>query len=311
MRFKKFSSLENSYRQNLIDKVVEHGYSVDTEQWIVTEKLHGTNLSFWCDGEEVRVASRSQFVDGTFYNCQAVIDRYADKLLDWCKRSSIFPITIYGELFGNGVQKEVKYGERDFAAFDVEIFNQGPLHKIAAANMCKDIGIPFVPVIFKGTFAECLSVDNTFQSLLTPEGYEEDNTAEGLVIEPVEPLFFANGSRIYFKNKTSSFSEKKNTSQKTPKSYALSEEENKILSDVLQYNTTNRVSNVISKIGSITNKDFGKILGLTVADMIEDYQKDSGIELKKALEDNWTHLNTLLNAEVGKTVREEFVKHLE
>lgn len=63
MEFKKFSSLENTYRQNLIDKVQYEGK--DGGAWIVTEKIHGANFSFWCDGIEVKTASRTQFVYGT------------------------------------------------------------------------------------------------------------------------------------------------------------------------------------------------------------------------------------------------------
>ena len=37
--FKKFNSLENSYRENFIHKIREHGY--ENEEYIITEKLHG------------------------------------------------------------------------------------------------------------------------------------------------------------------------------------------------------------------------------------------------------------------------------
>ena len=42
--FKKFNSLENSYRDNFISKIREQGF--ESEEYIVTEKLHGANYSF-------------------------------------------------------------------------------------------------------------------------------------------------------------------------------------------------------------------------------------------------------------------------
>lgn len=309
MKFKKFSSLENTYRQNLIDKVQYEGKDGGT--WIATEKLHGANFSFWCNGKEVKVASRTQFVDGTFYNCQAVINRYEEKVLYWhrtmYKEGDI--LVIYGELCGGNVQKEVNYGKKDFRAFDL-VVNGEVKDKVTMIGQCVSFEIPYAPVIKTGSFAECMSLNSTFKSKLTPEGYEGENEAEGLVIEPVEPAWFANGSRIYFKNKTQAFSEKK----RVPKEkivFELSECGSDLLNELLTYSTEQRVSNVISKIGQVTNKDFGKILGLTVQDILEDFTKETERDPKQEAEDNWKQFNKLLSAEVGKTVRTEFVKQLE
>lgn len=310
MEFNKFSSLENTYRQNLIDKVQYEGK--DGGLWMATEKLHGANFSFWCDGIEVKVASRTQFVDGTFYNCQAVINKYSDAVLNLFHNltGDHKELVIYGELFGGNVQKEVEYGEKDFRAFDL-VVDGSPANKEKVYQLLSLLGtIPFVPVIHIGTFAECLSLSNTFKSTLTPEGYEEDNTSEGLVIEPVEPNWLNNGSRIYFKNKTEGFSEKK----RKPKEhivFELSDEESELMNELLTYNTTQRVSNVISKIGQVTNKDFGKILGLTTQDLLEEFTKETEQDPKQIAESNWKSFLKLLQSEVGKEVRNQFILALE
>lgn len=308
LEFKKFSSLENSYRQNLIDKVQYEGK--DGGEWVVTEKIHGANFSFWCDGKEVKVASRTQFVDGTFYNCQAVINRYEKGILEihhiLCKEGDI--VVIYGELFGGNIQKEVQYGEKDFRAFDMTI-NGEVQDKVKAFAWARFASIQTAPVLKVGSFKECMEVANTFRSTLTSEDYEGENNAEGVVIEPVVPAFFNNGSRIYFKNKTPSFSEK-NSAPKEKKVFELTEEESDILNALLAYATENRVSNVISKIGEVTNKDFGKILGLTIQDMLEDYIKDDNDDPKKAVEDNWKDFHKMLTAEVSKVVRTVFLTKL-
>lgn len=307
MEFHKFSSLDNTYRTNLLEKIQYEGK--DGGLWMATEKIHGANFSFWCDGKEVKVASRTQFVDGTFFNCQAVINKYSDIVMElWYNESTgndSTQLIVYGELFGGNIQKEVDYGEKDFRAFDV-VVNGNPLNKSLAQEACIEVGLPFAPVIAVGTFAECLALSNTFKSTLTPEGYEEENTSEGLVIEPVEPAWFNNGSRIYFKNKTESFSEKK----RKPKEnviFELSDEESDLMNELLTYNTIQRVSNVISKIGAVTNKDFGRILGLTTQDLLEEFTKDTEQDPKVIAQDNWKQFLKLLQAEVGKTVRGQFL----
>lgn len=309
MEFQKFSSLENSYRQNLIEKVQHEGK--DGGLWMATEKLHGANFSFWCDGTEVKVASRTQFVDGTFYNCQTVINKYSQAVLE-THRALLLDgtvLVIYGELFGGNVQKEVEYGEKDFCGFDVSIDGE-IVEKVEAFSIIRFASIKTVPVIHVGTFAECLALPNTFKSLLTPEGYTEENTSEGLVIEPVEPQSFNNGSRVYFKNKTEGFSEKKRT-PKEVKVFELSKSESELMNLLLEYNTEQRVSNVISKIGVVTNKDFGKILGLTTQDLLEEFTKETERNPKVEAADNWRDFNKILSAEITKVVREQFVKVLE
>jgi Rnl2 family RNA ligase len=309
LEFIKFSSLDNTYRTNLLEKIQYEGK--DGGVWVATEKIHGANFSFWCDGTEVKVASRTQFVDGTFFDCQAVINEYSQGVLEtfntFYKEGDV--LVIYGELFGGNIQKEVEYGEKDFKGFDVAV-NGTPLEKLKAFHVIRWAGISTVPVMGTGTFAECLALSNTFKSTLTPEGYEEENTSEGLVIEPVEPAWFNNGSRIYFKNKTESFSEKKRK-QKENVIFELSDEESDLMNELLTYNTTQRVSNVISKIGAVSNKDFGRILGLTTQDLLEEFTKDTEKDPKVIAQDNWKQFLKLLQAEVGKTVREEFLKSLD
>lgn len=305
MEFHKFSSLDNTYRTNLLEKIQYEGK--DGGLWMATEKIHGANFSFWCDGTEVKVASRTQFVDGTFFNCQAVINKYSDSVMSLFKllNGEHKELVIYGELFGGNIQKEVEYGEKDFRAFDLSL--DGVVQsKLNQRAWCEGVGILNAPFIHAGTFAECLGLSNTFKSTLTPEGYEEENTSEGLVIEPVEPAWFNNGSRIYFKNKTESFSEKK----RKPKEnviFELSDEESELMNELLTYNTTQRVSNVISKIGVVTNKDFGRILGLTTQDLLEEFTKDAEQDPKVIAQDNWKQFLKLLQAEVGKTVRSQFL----
>ena len=310
MQFKKFSSLENTYRTNLIEKVVEEG--IPTDDWIVTERVDGANFSFWCDGEQVKVASRNQFVDGTFYECQEVIDEIAPKILAFCSDYDT-QIVIYGELCGDGIQKRVNYGKKSFVAFDVHCTNSNnPVDKEFAIDLCERIGIPFVPVLFRGSFEDCLAVNNTFKSLLTPEGYDSANIAEGVVIEPVNPAWFHNGSRVYFKNKSEKFSEKKEKQNvKVSEELNLSEASQSVLNNLTSYVTESRVVSVISKIGKVGTRDFQRILGLTAQDAIEDYEKDTDVSVKDVCGEEWKSVLKILSGLSAHIVRSEFVKHID
>lgn len=310
MQFKKFSSLENTYRTNLIEKVIEEGIS--TDDWIVTEKVDGANFSFWCDGEQVKVASRNQFVDGTFYGCQEVIDEIAPKILAFWSDNDT-QIVIYGELCGDGIQKRVNYGKKSFVAFDVHCANSNtPVDKEYAMKVCERIGIPFAPVILRGSFEDCLAVNNTFKSHLTPEDHDGANIAEGVVIEPVNPAWFHNGERVYFKNKSEKFSERKKKQEtKVSEELSLSEASQSVLHNLTSYVTESRVVSVISKIGKVGTKDFQRILGLTVQDAIEDYEKDTEVNVKDVCGDEWKAVLKILSGLSAHVVRSEFVKHLE
>jgi len=48
----------------------------------------------------------------------------------------------------------------------------------------------------------------------------------------------------------------------------------KLQEAIITYVTENRLNNVISKIGEITQKDFGRVLGMFNKDVVEDFTKD-------------------------------------
>lgn len=313
MEFRRFNSLENTYQQKLIDKVFYEGKNTGT--WIATEKVHGANFSFWCDGEQVLPASRSQFVDGTFFNCQSVINKHSEDILKYHKKH-LEPgdvLVIYGELYGSNIQKEVFYGnERRFAGFEVVV--NGVIHDKARAiaEMKGGMGIDHAPLLHVGTFEECMAISEEFRSRLTPEDFDGENTAEGVVIEPVVPTYLNNGSRIYFKNKSTAFREKKEKSHKTKQSFeGFAPDVQEVFDELMAYATETRVRNVISKVGMITNKQFPMVAGLFVKDMMEDYEKDTEVDLKVVAGDVWKQFVGIVNREaitIARPVILEFVE---
>ena len=61
MHFKKYNSIENSYREAFLKSLRAQGFDNDEHEYVVQEKVHGANLSFRLDGDgrDIRTAKRS------------------------------------------------------------------------------------------------------------------------------------------------------------------------------------------------------------------------------------------------------------
>ena len=311
MKFKKYTSIENSYRQADVDSVAHQGH--DGGIWVVEEKLDGANFQLFCDGTKVVSASRNQIVDGTFFNSQCIIDEVAPSIMKWCKDRHL-TLRIYGELFGEGIQRRIDYGKgRHFRVFDIAVgyhdeqmeHNERLVDVVNRNRIVRELGMSVVPELFIGTFEEALAYNPTFKSLLTPADKDGDNFAEGTVVRSYNPKFYNSGSRIIFKNKSEKFSEAKKN--KTPKTVtSLDDEYKDLFEDVCRYVNKNRVLSVLSKEGEVTTKDFGRITGLVIVDALEDYTKDTGVDPKEAAGEVWKTFHKMLSREAANEVREEF-----
>lgn len=308
MKFKRFTSLTNTYDEKTIQFIRDSGF--DKGDWVVTEKLDGANFAFYYNGEDFRVASRNQFVDGTFFNSQQVINRHKDNIIDWYS-DVLNPgqvLVITGELIGDGIQGRVKYRHpegmnRSFYAFDASIDGETLGYMWVYDNLdC----VPVVPLIDICSFDKALEYNNTFKSHLSPN-LEGDNFSEGLSLSPSQPKYFGSGSRVWLKNKSPEFKEK-SARAPAPK-VELSLEDNKLLEDLLQFVNKNRVLSAISKSGEVSHKDFGKILGMVMVDVIEEFGEEYGVD-PKTVTSEWKTINSELRREVSREIREEFVKVL-
>lgn len=284
MKFRKYSSLENHYREKVIAFYRLNGK--ENVPYVLTEKVHGANFSFWTDGNEVKVASRNQFVDENFYGCGEVIERYSERIAKLYtiagtaaleESVEVETLAIYGELYGPGVQKGVRYGsEKDFVAFDILI--DGVYVDYSALKfLCGLVDIPVVPKLaVVSCLSEALEYDNTFVSLLGKEkGIDaEDNIAEGFVAKPF--CFsdqYIDSERVILKSKTEKFTEK----QKSPKAKRNPSEPDPLIPLVEPYVNANRLDAVVSKMGPLTPKDFGTVIKAMCEDVIEDMVKDGDV----------------------------------
>jgi len=301
LTFKKYNKIENSNRLRIIEFVKEH-INPDI-LWHITEKIHGANFSFLCDEEEVKVAKRSCITTSDFFSAQEVVLKYSLKvqhLYDLLKkdRPLLKSIQLYGELYGNGIQKEVIYGEKDFIVFDLLLQYGNKKYEYVdielLKGLCDKVDIPFIPILKKDlTFNEALEYDEEFITLLNNK---EDNYSEGIVIRPQVNLFLPKGSRILLKKKNNKFKERSSKKIKIKK--VLDKENQKLLSLLLTYLNDNRVNSALSKIGEITYKDFGKLLKEVALDILNeiDLVKEIPKEVSKAF-----------NKEVSLYLRKDFM----
>jgi Rnl2 family RNA ligase len=292
--FSKYSSLENTYRQKVINYVTDQGLS--DGRWTVSEKVHGANFSFLWNGEgDVEIAKRTAKIKegDSFYDCWAVYDMYDQKIQDLynhlCTPGD--NLQVYGELFGPGIQKEVWYGDsKNFFAFDIKI-NGSYLNVEAKNDLFEKFEFIYAKTLFIGSFKECLEHSNEFDSIVPSYlglDIKEDNVCEGVVIVPDEVKHFGNGGRVVLKNKNDKFSEKagqrKSKGPKTVREeFKFSEHALELFEIAEQYVCEARLRNVLSKVGEVSDKMFGKILGLFTKDVLEDFIKEneSFLELEK------------------------------
>lgn len=312
MEFRKFESLENTYNGKLLHYITEQGLDIDL--WMVTEKVDGANFGLYFDGEVLQTASRNQFVDGTFFACQEVVDQLANKVRKLYSTMALSGsgklMVVYGELYGPNVQGRVNYGPKGFCGFDITI-DGVPVDKVNAFSAMLLCDIPVAPLLFVGSYAGALAYDHEFKSKLTPADAnpEDANICEGVVIEPVTPGYFASGKRVYLKHKTEAFSERKGPA-KIKVEPEVPADVQSFLEAISGYITESRVHSVISKLGEIGKGDFGKVLKLTVQDAIEDFEKETERCVGRQLGSNTSWLLKLLTKEATPVVRTVFLQKL-
>lgn len=296
--FKKYNSIENTYREEFLEKIKAFGLWEDT--FIVQEKVHGANLSFHTtDGENFYTAKRTGLLeaDEKFYNHGKLLNELKPKLQNiWSdlqsKLSDVTHLAVFGEVIGGTyphpevekdkkairVQKGIFYSPKNhFYAFDILINQHNYLDVEAANEQFEKQNLLYAKTIFEGSIEECLAYPNNFDSLVPKElGLPElkTNVVEGVIIKPLKTSYFRNGTRLILKNKNEKWAENKQFKKTIKKEEALPEKIVKLQEAILTYVTENRLNNVLSKLGEVTKKDFGRVLGMFSKDITDDFFKD-------------------------------------
>ena len=328
MKFKKYPSIENSYRKKIIDTIIEQEF--DQGDFVVQEKAHGANLSFWYDGTNFQSAKRTGFIDNDFYDYEGVEKKYTKYIIDLYQllKNDGYDfeiLVIYGELIGGTyphkdvlkdnsatrIQKGIFYApHNDFYAIDMTL--DGHLQDIDTfVKYMEQGGFLYAKTIFRGSLQDCLSYPNKFQSQIykwldLPE--IEDNCCEGTVIKPVKPAFFRNTERVILKNKNEKWAEKAREKKRPPKAKPVySDEVNKLCEALDLLVTQNRLRNVISKIGAIQKSEFGKLMQAFSKDCLEDFNTDHASEFQQLDKKEQKYITRNLNNTCSKLIRADFM----
>ena len=315
MEFKKFNSIENVERQKFMDAILMQGI---TCPWVVTEKIHGANFSMTYNGEgDIRCGRRSAFIeeDEKFYDYKPVKLRYAESMVNLFtfleEEKGCKVITVYGELYGGSVQSGVYYRkDQDFYAFDISV--DGKYLPVSEVNeLLEQFKFFYAKPLLVGTLTEAVEYPNKFDSTIPGLFGEEveDNICEGTVIRPEIPYFFPTGSRVIIKNKNENWKEKSKT-RKPKTEIVISDHVKAALEESTAYINENRLKNVLSKMGEVTQKDFGKICGLFTKDVIEDFAKEFDMETIEDKKDRKI-LTKQIGRECGNLLRANFVNILD
>jgi len=291
MQFVKYSSIENSYREEFVNKIIAEGYSGG--DWYVTEKVHGANLSLWDDKEEIRVAKRTCFMDDNddFYGFQKLKVELFLKVKEMYRFLGAETIATFGEIFGGTyphpdvprnpqakkVQKGVYYTP-DNVVFFYDIKGDGLfIDFLDMQKACEYCGFLYAKTIFKGSFMECLNYQNDFPSTIYREfnlPEIEDNICEGIVIRPNKAQFLYDHSRVMIKSKNDKFKEKMEKPKVERDKIEFSDVMKEISDEQLSMVVKPRYDNIVSHIGKVTKEDFGKLQGVLMRDIDKEFTKD-------------------------------------
>lgn len=286
MEFVKYCSIENHYQEKTINAWCKLYPELYNEEYIIQEKIHGSNFSIWfeknADDVSIKFGKRNSFLEETdsFFNWQQVVERENIKLVisrikEYLKNSNCTNITLFGELYGEGIQKGVYYSSiKNIVFFDIKVdglymspkFMEELFDKLELKNML----VPKISVI-KG-LDNALKIDTCFNSKLADIDFiEGNNICEGVVIKPYNKVYYY-VALFYIKKKNDKFKEV----QRAPKVKDERSSSALELREIFKgYINKNRLDNIFSKYGKIQElKDVGKYISLTTEDAKKDFFKD-------------------------------------
>ncbi len=339
--FTKYNSIENSYRQAWLDKCA---FAVGSNTMVALEKIHGANFSFVVADGNMRVAKRSGLIDdlATFYGHTRFYGKYTPIIktiyeLIKAEFPTLNQMTVYGEIFGGRYQgvtntgaKQVQSGmnyhpDNEFMVFDIRVeFETGVSRYIpfvAIQELLEDANfmepdytkhLKTVPVLAVDTLEELIKIDPLFYTKV-PAAYGIDENhprtdadyGEGFVIRGyTEDYRTDNGDRVILKQKNKLFNEKEKE-VKIKSAATLDDDQQAKLDKICSYINVNRLNAVVSKIGVVTQKDFGRLQGDLTRDALEDFEKDEGYKLSD--DESWSLLAKRVGAHTALTIRGQWL----
>ncbi|KAG9302263.1 hypothetical protein G9A89_008754 [Geosiphon pyriformis] len=302
----KYNSIENSTNSKRIEQY-KHENLVNLCEWVVSEKIHGSNFSFITNGTEIKCARRMDILDDneSFFGFQAIkakLHANIFKLWNVMKIKNLIrgeKVIVYGEIFGGLYRhpdvKPIKgasitqFGieycpQNEFLAFDV-FDGTDILDFDVMTQVLEDAGLPFLKPMARGSFDEVFNYNPDFITTiptlfgLPPLPNVKNSRAEGVIIRPVLHLRTQTGSRVILKIKTKDFVERvrmkkkeyiKETKEMPKKAFEI------FYSHLETFINKNRLTSAISKEGALNDRNMKKMAELVYQDALEDLLKEDG-----------------------------------
>lgn len=293
--FLKYPSIKNHYQGRSIDSWLKMYPALATESYVILEKIHGANFQIvFTPCSPLTFCSRTQVIpeNESFNGYKTVVERmWEDGLsnLQMYADATNENVRIFGELFGNGIQKGVDYGdEKRYLIFGMMINDQWlSFHEMK--DFLGDFSLDhyIVPVLgYTISLSLALSFNTDLNSSLNNIG---DNIIEGVVIMPYDKVYVTStGSVFSLKKKNDKFKEKAHAKKivLTPEE-KYSEATLTLASEYRSYLTENRVCGIFSKYGKIESKaDMGRYIKLVLDDAKEDFLCDFDVKLDELGKDD-------------------------
>lgn len=179
-------------------------------QWIGTEKIHGTNIRLAFFDGEYGAGERGIFGRGNNSDIPHFLLARLSEIVDSLDFESVFPakdVVLYGEGYGKGIQD---VGSRylssgtDFILFDVLVNSSHWLSRDNVEYVAKELGVSVVPTQFVGSLRE--AEEYVRQGYSSSVAEDKSLAAEGLVLVPPVPIYDNRRNRIITKLKTRDYS---------------------------------------------------------------------------------------------------------
>ena len=261
--FEKYVSFENLGHKSV--KPLNGSY-------IVSEKIHGSNVSVVVKEGEIIVCKRTAplSVDEKFFNAQKFMMKYFVAFEELQKKIGNFQI--YGELFGGTIQPKVQYGDEiRWIAFDLYSFaNDRYINIMELHEYCNSYNIPVCQILKSGSFEEMIALDPIFIS-----DYGINNQlAEGYVIRHMDSHFMVKHKNDKFLHRLCS-----NPNPNTKPKPTSIEEHLYLKEYVNEY----IFGNVISKLNETERLNKGLLIKNMKDDIIGNYELNLNIQQMKYL----------------------------
>jgi Rnl2 family RNA ligase len=326
LSFVGYSSIEGVHNQKMIDNIVDQGFSSGVySSWVALNKIHGANFAVHASAEEIKFARRTGFLekDEAFYGyerAKLMLSSTAMSIQNYYGAT----VTIFMELFGGSYPHEtVKFkpsGTRvqsgvwytpynDVRCIDIMV-NGEYIDYPELVTVCKVFNLRLAPELARGSLEQMLALNSVFMDPLYKEyGLPEipGNESEGFVLRPVKEGRLHNGKRVILKHKNPKFQEKVRAPKK-PR-----EPMSKVIENALEESvaciTEARLNNILSHGDKFTQKDFGRLQGLIVQDIMKEEDENPALIALEKEDDK--AFKKYLSREVAEFLRPRFAGIIE